>query len=115
MAEDKPQAAQPAEPAAETKPEEKAAPATTKDEKGKLIMSVKVFAPFKVYFQGEAYSISAINESGPFDILPRHHNFLCMLVPCDLVIETPKETETIKISRALMHVKSEKVTVYLDV
>jgi len=85
------------------------------DADGKPIMAIKVYAPFQIYFEGNAYSLTAVNETGPFDILPRHHNFLCMLVPCDLVIKTPEETKTIKISRALMHVKAEKVTVFVDV
>jgi len=78
-------------------------------------LAVKVYAPFKIYYEGEAYSISAVNETGPFDILPKHHNFLCMLVPCTLTIETPNGTQTIKISRALMHVKAERVVVFVDV
>ena len=82
---------------------------------GKPTMAIKVYAPFQVYFEGIAYSLTAVNETGPFDILPRHHNFLCMLVPCDLIIKTPEETKTIKIARALMHVKAEKVTVFVDV
>ena len=47
---------------------------------GKPTMNVKVYAPFQVYFEGDAHSISAVNAVGPFDILPHHHNFLCMLV-----------------------------------
>jgi F0F1-type ATP synthase epsilon subunit len=82
---------------------------------GKPLMAVKVYAPFKVYFEGDAFSLTAINETGPFDILPRHHNFLCMLVPCNLIIKTPDGEKSIKISRALMHVKAEKVTVFVDV
>ena len=78
-------------------------------------LAVKVYAPFKIYYEGEAYSISAVNETGPFDILPKHHNFLCMLVPCTLTIETPNGTQTVKISRALMHVKAERVVVFVDV
>ena len=78
-------------------------------------MAVKVYAPFKIYYEGEAFSITAANETGPFDILPHHHNFLCMLVPCELIIETSHGPEKVKISRALMHVKGEKVTVYVDV
>ena len=78
-------------------------------------MAIKVYAPFQVYFEGEALSLTAVNETGPFDILPHHHNFLCMLVPCELVIKTPTDVKKIKISRALMHVKSEKVTVFVDV
>lgn len=83
--------------------------------RGKPTVAVKVYAPFKIYFEGEAYSISAVNATGPFDILPRHHNFLCMLVPCDLRIQTPEGEKVVKISRALMHVKANRVVVFVDV
>lgn len=82
---------------------------------GRPTMDVKVYAPFKVYFEGKALSVTASNETGPFDILPKHHNFLCMLVPCDLKLRTPVDEKVIRISRALMHVKAETVTVFVDV
>jgi len=82
---------------------------------GKPTVAVKVYAPFKVYFEGDAYSLSAVNATGPFDILPRHHNFLCMLVPCNLTIQSPKGEMVIRISRALMHVKANRVVVFVDV
>ena len=83
---------------------------------GKPSMAVKVYAPFQVYFEGDAYSVSAENATGPFDILPKHHNFLCMLVPCDLVVQPVKGSKkTIKIHRALMHVKANRVVVFMDV
>ena len=85
------------------------------DEHGKPVMHVKVYAPFKEYFEGEAYSVSAINAVGPFDILPRHSNFLCMLVPCTLTIESSQGPKTVKIDRALMHVKADRVVVFMDV
>lgn len=79
-------------------------------------MSVKVYAPFQVYFEGEATSVSAVNDTGPFDILPKHHNFLCMLVPCTLTVQ-PVEgpVKSVKIHRALMHVKADEVVVFMDV
>ena len=82
---------------------------------GKPTIAIKVYAPFKVYYEGEGYSISAVNETGPFDVLPKHRNFLCMLVPCNLTIETPDGQKSIKISRALMHVKANRVVVFVDV
>lgn len=87
----------------------------TQAPKGKPVMAVKVYAPFKVYFEGDAYSVSAVNDIGPFDVLPHHHNFLCMLVPCTLTIETPSGQKTVKIHRALMHVKADRVVVFVDV
>lgn len=95
-------------------PEQAAAPVPA--DSGKPHMAVKVYAPFKVYFEGDAYSVSAVNDVGPFDILPRHRNFLCMLVPCDLVVyPVDGEKKTIKIHRALMHVKADRVVVFVDV
>lgn len=79
-------------------------------------MSVKVYAPFQVYFEGEATSVSAVNDTGPFDILPKHHNFLCMLVPCTLTVQpTEGPAKMVKIHRALMHVKADEVVVFMDV
>lgn len=86
------------------------------EKNAKPSMSVKVYAPFKVYFEGKAVSVSAVNATGPFDILPKHHNFLCMLVPCNLVVRTPEGQEkTIKVSRALMHIKADRLVVFMDV
>lgn len=82
---------------------------------GQPTIAVKVYAPFQVYFEGEAHSISAENATGPFDVLPHHHNFLCMLVPCVLTIRTSEGTKTIKVHRALMHVKADRVVVFMDV
>lgn len=101
--------------------EETPAPAPTEAEQpavmhnGKPTMNLKVYAPFKMYFEGEAYSVSAINGTGPFDVLPHHHKFLCMLVPCMLTIESPTGQQTIKVNRALMHVKADSVVVFMDV
>lgn len=80
-----------------------------------LSMHVKVYAPFKVYFDGPATSVSAVNDTGPFDILPEHHNFMTLLNTCDLVVRTEQGEETFKISRGIMHVKANKVIVFLDV
>ncbi|MGZ6004640.1 MAG: hypothetical protein ACXWLH_00655 [Candidatus Saccharimonadales bacterium] len=78
-------------------------------------MHVKVYSPYKIYFDDEAQSISAVNGTGPFDILPQHHNFLTLLDPCDVIIRTRGEQRQIRISRAVMHVKSNQVIVFLDV
>ena len=103
--------AEEATPSVEDLPEE-ATPQTN----GKPSMMVKIYAPFKMYFEGQAYSLSAVNETGPFDILPRHHNFLCMLVPCNITVQPVEgEKKTIKIHRALMHVKADSVVVFMDV
>lgn len=86
-----------------------------KDSEGKLVMSVKVYSPYKVYYDGDARSISAESLTGPFDILAKHHNFITLLVPCDLVVRSQQGDETIAIGGGIMHVKADDVVVFLDV
>lgn len=78
-------------------------------------MYVKVYAPYKVYFDGVAKSISAVNDTGPFDILPRHHNFMTLLGACDIIVRTDNNEEKIPIKQGVMHVKADQVVVFLDV
>jgi F0F1-type ATP synthase epsilon subunit len=78
-------------------------------------MHVKIYAPFKVYFDDDALSISAINDTGPFDILPKHHNFMTLLNAGDVTVRTERGEEKVKITRGIMHVKADEVVVFLDV
>jgi F0F1-type ATP synthase epsilon subunit len=79
---------------------------------------VKVHSPFKVYFDDDAFSVSAENDTGPFDILPRHHSFITLLNPCEIAIHAANERQDkyrIRIDRGVMHVKADAVIVFLDV
>lgn len=78
-------------------------------------MNVKVYAPFKVYFDGPAESITAVNLTGPFDILPQHHNFMTLLSEGDVIVRHERGEEKIPIQRGVMHVKADEVIVFLDV
>lgn len=97
--------------------------AAAKEEKkagvnGKPIMHIKVYSPFKTFFDEDAYSISAVNATGPFDILPHHHNFITLLGACELLIRpvnTPPEEQRIRISGGLMHVKADRITIFLNI
>jgi F0F1-type ATP synthase epsilon subunit len=83
---------------------------------GKPTMQIKVYSPFKVYFDGAAYSITGLNATGPFDILPHHHNFISLLNACELVVQSVDDGENkIKIAGGIMHVKADKVSVFLQV
>lgn len=80
---------------------------------------LKIYSPFKVYFEGEVISVSAVNATGDFDVLAGHHNFLTLISACDITIRTgetgEKGQQTIKIARGIMHVKADDVVVFLDV
>lgn len=82
---------------------------------GKPAMALKIYSPFKVYYDDTAFSISAVNATGPFDILPKHHNFVSLLNACELAVQAPNGNKRIRISGGLMHVQADNVRVFLDV
>jgi F0F1-type ATP synthase epsilon subunit len=82
----------------------------------KPTMHIKIYSPFKVYYDQDSYSISGVNRTGPFDILPHHHNFMSLLEACELTIRPMTgPDQRIRISGGLMNVKADKVTVFLDI
>jgi F0F1-type ATP synthase epsilon subunit len=88
---------------------------TPKDTGGRPTMLVKVYSPFQTYFNEAAYSLSGLNDTGPFDVLPHHHNFITLLKASELVIEAPLGQRRIRISGGVMHVKGDNAVVFLDV
>lgn len=98
--------------------EQQAAAAEYEKNKGAqdATMRVRVYSPFQDYYDGQAFSISAVNDTGPFDILPHHHNFISLLSQCEVVIRTVNKGEQkIIISGGIMHVKADQVIIFLDV
>lgn len=79
-----------------------------------ITMSAKVYSPYNIYFDGEVTSLSAENDTGPFDVLPHHKNFISLLKPCEIIIRGRKEVK-IKITQGILLVRDNKTTVFLDV
>jgi F0F1-type ATP synthase epsilon subunit len=83
---------------------------------GGSTMRVKVYAPFKVYFDGQANSLTATNRVGQFDILPKHHNFISLLEPGGITVRVEGKPDfKMNITRGVVHIKADEVKVFLDV
>lgn len=85
------------------------------DKEGKPMMHIRISSPFTNFFDEDAYSISAQNETGPFDILPRHHNFITLLDACEIIVRGERGETKIQISGGLMHIKADQAIVFLNV
>jgi len=103
--------------AREERDKDKAARDYQKTKPKAATMRVKVHSPFREYFDGDVFSITAENTTGQFDVLPRHHNFITLLSPCNLVLRTVNNDNktTIKISGGIMHVKADRIIIFLDI
>jgi F0F1-type ATP synthase epsilon subunit len=79
-------------------------------------LNVKVYSPFRTYYDDTAQSLSAVSKTGPFDILPQHHNFISLLEACEVEIVTVAgDKRKIKIAGGILHVRSNRATIMLDV
>lgn len=71
-------------------------------------------APFEVYFEGDATSVTAANKVGTFDILPGHADFFSMLVPGEVIIESAGETKTFEISTGIATARDNQVMLFVN-
>ena len=68
-----------------------------------------------IKFKGEAASVSSVNVSGPFDILPAHSNFISLIrEKLTIVAMGGKKTE-FNVDLGVIQVLKDQVNVYLGV
>ncbi len=78
-------------------------------------LQVTARAPFNIYYEGPANVVSAVNQVGPFDILPGHADFFSILSPCEVIVE-PTEGEPIKFmaSNGIVTVRGDEVMLFVN-
>lgn len=80
----------------------------------KISLKVIARAPFQIYYEGNAQSVSAINAVGDFDILPGHADFFSILVPGEVIIETGAEPVKFNISNGIVTVRNNEVLLFAN-
>lgn len=77
-------------------------------------LNVIARSPFELYFEGEAYSVSASNRIGQFDILPGHADFFSMLTPGEVSIQSDGEPVTIDARSGIITVRDNQAYLFLN-
>lgn len=77
-------------------------------------LKVRIFSPNQTYYEGEALSLSARNASGPFDVLPGHVNFFCLIDQCRIALDAGYQKFEFPANRGVLKVTNDNVTVFLD-
>jgi F0F1-type ATP synthase epsilon subunit len=77
-------------------------------------LSVIARAPFKLYYEGTATSVSASNRVGLFDILPGHADFFSVLISCEVIIETGKEPVQFELNNGIITVRDNQVMLFCN-
>lgn len=66
------------------------------------------------FFRGEAHTVTSLNDTGEFDVLPKHANFVTLIrgfVIIDKGMPTEKKFE---IDTGVLAAKTSAVDIYLD-
>ncbi len=79
-------------------------------------MRVRISKATEVVWEGDAFSVSAKNEDGAFDILPMHANFITFLQKEPIVIRTKTgETKIFNFSVSVLYVHDSSVAIYTGI
>lgn len=77
-------------------------------------LTVIARAPFTIYYEGPATSVTARNSVGEFDILPGHADFFSVLSPGQIIIESDKEPVTFDASNGMVTVRDNEVMLFVN-
>jgi len=66
-------------------------------------------------FEGRAMSVTSENKKGPFDVLPRHANFICTIGRKLVIHKVGGGKIAMSVEAGMLHVYKNKVVVFLGV
>ncbi len=78
-------------------------------------LTVKVFSPYQIFYNGEADSVSAVNQTGPFDVLAQHASFFSILTPSDVMVRNADKQQSFRVERGVIKVDRNSVTVFMNI
>ena len=79
-------------------------------------LHVRVLSPTGVHLEADAQSLTAVNRTGEFDILPGHRNFITLLIPCELRVRPVSgDTKTLDITSGILHVENNEARIFLNI
>lgn len=78
-------------------------------------LEVLVASSNKKYFNGKARSVSSVNTVGPFDVLPRHENFVSLVKDKVTIYDSSGKKLEYPIEHGLLEVSENKVRVFVGI
>lgn len=77
-------------------------------------LTVIARAPFELYYEGPASTVTSRNKIGKFDILPGHADFFSMLEPGEIIIQTPTNELHIALDSGILTTRNNKVMIFIN-
>jgi len=80
----------------------------------KETIHVTVRNRIQVLFNDEAKAVTSKNDTGTFDVLPEHSNFICLISSPLVIRKTNGQKQEITFKNGLLKVKDNAVHCYVD-
>lgn len=78
-------------------------------------LKVVARAPFHIYYDGPARSVSATNQVGQFDVLPGHADFFSIMTAGQVVIETEDSNVSFPIANGIITVRDDEALLFVNI
>lgn len=78
-------------------------------------LKVEVMNPVKILYEGDATSVSSINEKGPFDILYNHAPFVSKIKEQVRVQVNKEKILVFQLERGVIRCEGNEVKVYVGI
>lgn len=78
-------------------------------------LHVTIKSPDSTIFSGEAVAISSVNDVGPFDVLPRHENFISILAQKVVIFQDKNQKQEIQIEKGIVKARQNRVQIFLGI
>lgn len=83
---------------------------------GSPFLTLTIITPEAVIFEGKVGGISSRNDTGPFDVIPYHENFICVIKDEIVLYDmNRREINRMNLQTGLLEVVENKVIIYLGI
>ena len=83
------------------------------NEPGEILLKIRNRE--NIIFDGLVSSISSVNDTGKFDILPEHANFISLIKDVITIRDVGGKTREIKIGSGILRVLNNRASIYLGI
>jgi len=77
------------------------------------MLRISIKSREKIYFEGEASVVSSVNETGAFDVLSEHANFITLINGKVSVIKIDGSKEDFSVGKGVLRVASDFVNIFV--
>jgi len=78
-------------------------------------LNVRINSPEKFIWEGDATSVSSVNDRGPFDILPMHANFVTLVKNRPIRVNTGSEVKEYTFPNAIIYAHANQIFIYTNI